>query len=399
MILVAEVAQLRNLLVLTDYPIGYASGFGETLFNLLEAYPEEKIWNAHPLHLKAAPGKKIGRSYPFVAPTRPTGWPERLSLFYYPVLKLQQVRARWTLFRSLYSLVKEEGITALLTCPVSPWLLSVALQLKQSIPGVELILFVMDDWEGHHQCFGLPYTYGRRDTLAKLVKLAGARFGVSLEMAEIYGKEFCMPWQVLHNGIAGNGQPKPTQTSKNALRRIRLTGDVNVFRMDAVLSFARGLQLYNRTAKVPAQLEISGTISTDCYTPLASLQCVSLLPRTEHATCLKAMAEADLLYLPMSFAPNVRRIAEMSLPTKLPEYLDTGKPIFFHAPKTSAVYQFAERWELQPRLSSSNPEDVCDELNKYASGHYDLDPNRVLAGLKTEFDISLLRQRLYAALA
>jgi hypothetical protein len=390
---------MRNLLVLTDYPIGYSSGFGETLFNMLEMYPGEKLWNAHPLHLKAAPEKKLGQSCPFNAPMRPAAWPEPLAHFYYPILKVQQAKAIRQIFKSLSSLIRREGITALLTCPVNPWLLSVALRLKQDMPDIKLLLFVMDDWEGHHHCFGLPYTRSRRKTLSNLVDLASARFGVSLEMVERYGKEFGVGWQVLHNGIARNGQQNSRLVPTNALRHIRLTGDVNVFRMDAVLSFARGLELYNRTAEVPAQFEISGTISADCYAQLASLPCVTLLPRTDHATCLKAISEADLLYLPMAFSTRVKRIAELSLPTKLPEYLNAGRPIFFHAPERSAVYQFAKRWGLQPRLSNSDPKAVCDELHAFTSNRYEHTSTQLQAGLDAEFDIDLLRQRLCTALA
>lgn len=388
---------MRNLLVLTDYPIGYQSGFGETLFNLLQEYPDKKIWNAHPHHLKPAPGKAHGQSYPFIAPLRPKSWPERLNTLYYPVLKLQQAIARSQVFRMLSNLVEKEGIDTVLTCPVSPWLLSVALKLKQSKPNLNLVIFVMDDWEGHHQSFGLPYTYNRRKTLANIIALSEARFGVSIEMVQKYEKEFCVPWDVLHNGVSSN-QAEKTRISKTQLRCIRLTGDVNIFRMDAVLNFARGIELYNRTADTPSQFEITGTIATDCVGPLESLQCVTLLSRTDHAACLKGMAEADLLYLPLSFDPTVKRIAELSLPTKLPEYLNTGKPIFFHAPQSSAVYQFAERWNLEPRLDCASPESVCDKLKMFASGHYDLAFDRMQAGLNAEFNLNLLRQRLYSAL-
>lgn len=390
---------MRNLLVLTDYPVGYASGFGETLFNLLKAYPGGKLWNAHPRHLKAAPEKKLGQSCPFSAPMRPAAWPEPLARFYYPLLKVQQAKAIRQNFRSLASLIRNQGITALLICPVNPWLLSVALRLKQCLPEMKLLLFVMDDWEGHHRCFGLPYTRHRRKTLSTLVELASSRFGVSLEMVERYREEFGVQWQVLHNGVARDGRQNSRPAPTNVLRRIRLTGDVNIFRMDAVLSFARGLEMYNRTAELPAQLEISGTISTDCYAQLASLPYLTLLPRTDHAACLKSMSQADLLYLPMSFSQSVRRIAELSLPTKLPEYLNAGSPIFFHAPERSAVYQFAKRWGLQPRLSNPDPKAVCEKLHTFASHRHELDLSLLQAGLKAEFDIDLLRQRLYAALA
>src|SRR5215216_285275 len=113
---------MRKLLVLTDYPIGFPSGFGETLFNLLEQYPENKLWNAYPGHLNPSPEKARGQPYRFDAPMRPNYWPQALNNYYYPILKIKQLNARRRLFNELCKLIKKSGITALLTCPVSPWL-------------------------------------------------------------------------------------------------------------------------------------------------------------------------------------------------------------------------------------------------------------------------------------
>ena len=33
-------------LVIEDYPIGYASGFGETLYILFDGFPANKLWSA-----------------------------------------------------------------------------------------------------------------------------------------------------------------------------------------------------------------------------------------------------------------------------------------------------------------------------------------------------------------
>ena len=42
--------RVAETLVIADYPIGYASGFGETLYNLFTGFPREKLWTAHPGH-------------------------------------------------------------------------------------------------------------------------------------------------------------------------------------------------------------------------------------------------------------------------------------------------------------------------------------------------------------
>jgi hypothetical protein len=80
-------------LVIADYPIGYASGFGETLFNLFTGFPREKLWCAHPGHNEPAEGKQRAQLISLPSPSRPRWLPNQLSLAYYPFLKAQQFQA------------------------------------------------------------------------------------------------------------------------------------------------------------------------------------------------------------------------------------------------------------------------------------------------------------------
>src|SRR5262245_31557788 len=77
-------------LVIADYPVGYASGFGETLLNLFSGFPDEDLWTAHLGHLSAEKHKKKGHSVKLPSPRRPSFIPNKLSLTYYPFLKSQQ---------------------------------------------------------------------------------------------------------------------------------------------------------------------------------------------------------------------------------------------------------------------------------------------------------------------
>src|ERR1044072_3268782 len=84
---------LAHTLVIADYPIGYASGFGETLFNLFTGFPREKLWTAHPGHISPAGEKQRAQSISLPSPSRQHWLPNRISLAYYPFLKAQQFQA------------------------------------------------------------------------------------------------------------------------------------------------------------------------------------------------------------------------------------------------------------------------------------------------------------------
>ena len=90
-----------STLVIADYPVGYASGFGETLFNLFSGFPDEKLWSAHLGHLSVGAEKRKGHSVRLPSPSRPKVIPSNLSLSYYPFLKAQQY---WAAKRSVQML-------------------------------------------------------------------------------------------------------------------------------------------------------------------------------------------------------------------------------------------------------------------------------------------------------
>src|SRR5690349_15471337 len=82
-------------LVLADYPIGFSSGFGETLYNLFNGFQTASLWSAHPAH--NLPSKHLGQTVTLPSPSRPKWLPGKLSMAFYPALKtLQLIASRRT---------------------------------------------------------------------------------------------------------------------------------------------------------------------------------------------------------------------------------------------------------------------------------------------------------------
>lgn len=387
-------------LVLADFPIGYASGFGETLFNLFQGFPDDRLWNAYPSGPQTVTGKARGQAMPFRSAQRPGWLPSVLRHSYYPVLKVQQALAGRRLFRQMAALVEREQIQALLTIPVTPWMLATSLKLKRTYPFLKLVVFVMDDWQGLHDSQRLPFTRHRRALLRAAVELAARRFAVSREMAELYRQEFNCRWDVAHNTLPFSA-PLTSQGPARRPERVFLGGDVNVFRFDAVQSFAEGLERYNQRHHAGLSLTIFGYISPECRGPLESLRAVNLAGRQDHKACLSEMGQADLLYLPLAFGERASRIALYSLPTKLPEYLSMGKPVLFHAPHESAVFRLAERYDLQPRLATRDTVALDRFVENWAGGGLSLDDwlQKATRALKAEFDPQELSSRFQSAFA
>ena len=385
-------------LVIADYPIGFASGFGETLFNLFRGFETHSLWSAHPFHNRPAPGKERGQSIALPSPRRPSRLPSQLNLPYYPLLKVQQLMALRQSVQRLSRFVKEHSIRNVLVIPVSPWILSVASSILRKNKDLNVVLLIMDDWQGHHESYGLPYSSGRRRLLREMVNRADTRFAISREMASHYENVFGKHWLVAHNGVelASVNLKESNGVGRN---QILLAGDVNVFRYDAVLAFSKAIDRHNSISAEIIEFSILGDIASEYSRQLSRLRGIKLKGRQTHSECLNAMRSADLLYLPLAFSDKARRISLYSLPTKLPEYLATGKPICFHAPKESALFQVAERFDLNPRLDSTEGAALDSFLaqwiredrvswNSFA---------RAQVALSQEFDIEQLASRFQQA--
>src|ERR1041385_3533939 len=177
-------------LVIADYPVGYASGFGETLYNLFNGFPSDKLWSAHPAHVAPAEEKRRAQSINLPSPSRPRWLPRRISLAYYPMLKGQQLLAAKHSVELLGKSVEKNSIKNILAIPVSPWILSTALALHKKYPKLNLVVYVMDDWQGHHECHQLPYSSWRQRLLREVISRANVRFAVSREMAAHYEETY-----------------------------------------------------------------------------------------------------------------------------------------------------------------------------------------------------------------
>lgn len=386
-----------NTLVIADYPVGYASGFGETLYNLFSGFPSEKLWSAHPAHVAPADDKRRAQSIHLPSPSRPRWLPSRISLAYYPLLKMQQFRASRQAVRLLSDVVRKNSIRNLLVIPVTPWILSAALALHKQYSKLNLVLYVMDDWQGHHECHQLPYTRWRQRLLAEIVERANVRYAVSREMAAHYAESFGKSWTVVHNGVRDDSLHETKVSSKP--RQVLLAGDVNVFRFDAVIAFAEAIERHNRRNGESIEFTVMGEVAEQHRSSLSALRTVKMLSRRSHSECLDAMKGADLLYLPLAFARKSSRISLYSLPTKLPEYLAAGRSVFFHAPQESALFRVAERYDLTPRMATIDPAALDGFVEAWASGNGNgVDStDKAKRALREEFDIDTLAARFQSA--
>lgn len=389
----------RRLLILGDYPVGYTNGIGETLSNLLEPWAEAGLFQVHPAHFEPSPRWARATAWRFDVPRPPAGWPAWSSPLYQPILKARQALAQHRLVEGASALIRRHGIEAVLTYPVTPWVLFAAVRLRRAFPGVRFGFYVMDDWEGHHTCFGLPFTPQRRAALAEMVDTADVRFACSHVMKRDYEQRFNTGWNVLHKGVPI--EPPSAAPPWTGFTDILYTGGMNVFRFDAVLAFAEGLRRFRQQSGRPVTLTLLGPAPDREYAAgLAPYDFIRTESWVNNDACQRRMARADLLYLPLSFRDTLARIANLAMPTKFSEYLASGRPTIFHVPAPSEVQNLAAQAGLPLTINSVDPPDVCDLLLRLDREGLDLADYRLRAQrlLYDEFDQNVLRRRLAQAL-
>jgi len=60
-----------------------------------------------------------------------------------------------------------------------------------------------------------------------------------------------------------------------------------------------------------------------------------LHPHAAYSVIRDVQKEADILYLPLSFDPEISKVIDTSSPGKMGEYLASGRPVLVHAPPSS----------------------------------------------------------------
>jgi hypothetical protein len=123
------------------------------------------------------------------------------------------------------------------------------------------------------------------------------------------------------------------------------------------------------------------------------------LPQTELAD--RIGAEADVLFLPVPFEPEVRPMATLSFPSKLADYTAIGLPILIWGPEDSSAVQWAAgRPGVAEVVTNRDPAQLRIALERLASDpvhRRDLASRAVEAGT-SDFSLTAGRAILHGAL-
>lgn len=84
---------------------------------------------------------------------------------------------------------------------------------------------------------------------------------------------------------------------------------------------------------------------------------------------LSYLSNADLLYCPYFFSKDkaLKKVSELSFPSKLITYLSLDVPVLMHGPNYASPVKFLEKYNAGYVITSDNPNDIAKKLTNIAS--------------------------------
>jgi glycosyltransferase involved in cell wall biosynthesis len=322
---------LPRLIYMADVPIE-ASYHGSALMcRLLQDYPKDRLTVVETGRSASLEEGRID-GVPYRADLMLL---ERLSrsrlhgIHQSALLKLASIRSvAWMGF------ARQFGAEAILTVSHGVgWITAATLARKLGLP---LHLICHDEWARA----GILQEWKDR-VLGDHYRHAASRLCVSPFMVEEYERRYSAPGEVLYPSRAVDAPrydgPPARLADQGAGITAVFAGTINSSGMAAALR-----TLAVTLAKRAGRLQVYGPLTTEQARAVGldgvNIENRGLVSSPELMTRMRA--DADVLYVPMSFAEPDRNNMKINFPSKLTDYSAVGVPLLIHGP----VYSSAVRW-------------------------------------------------------
>jgi glycosyltransferase involved in cell wall biosynthesis len=192
---------------------------------------------------------------------------------------------------------------------------------------------------------------------------ADARFVISEQLGDEYSRRYGpREYVAITDGVE----------TVAAAPAVRQSGELRIYFMGLFhLEYEENLRVLCaasdqlRNAKNSPHLSITlrcGTLRPEATK--TGLGLIRVRPFSTEADVHRDLDQADLLYLPLPFGTEFEPLVRFSLSTKLITYLGSGRPILYHGPRTSAVYELLAQHEAAFFCSSLEVNDMMETLHR-----------------------------------
>ena len=334
--------------------MGAPNGFGVTLKNLFEGWPQESIryfYNRGEYReLPMAAGLDFRFARVPSSPGRKFALPMWLGI-------TPEWRGRYSqawLRRNLKGFAPDlvfSSVHSLTTIRFGDW---VAQQV-----GKPHVLHIMDE----------PFKHADPAEVAAILQRTSDFLTISETMRRIYKERLGRDSQVFHNGAEAEffDLPKQSEPEPDAPIRLRFIGNLlHLQHFQAIEDIAAAVHQHNRKGCRQAVLEIFGGEHPEgCSEPILSEDQITYHGRIELSKRLDTIVGADLLVIPFTFNKEYFEEYRLSIPTKLPENLATGKPVLLYGPKGMAATDLCLEHDLATVLTERSVPRLVQFLQEF----------------------------------
>ena len=328
--------QLPRLLYIGDVPVESSYHGSALIYRLLQDYPAEKLriiegnlWNSLP-ERRLAGVRYVSVKVVWRRPiyTRFSAWARMaFSLF-----------ARWKVNAVEQSLNEFRPEAVLTVAHDFLWLTAARYARKHALP---LHFICHDDWP-HIALVPSAFRSWLEREFGQIYRQGASRLCVSPYMAEEYERRYGAKGTVLYPSRAADATcfkdpPERLRQEKSPLTAA-FAGNINT------PGYVRALQMLGQCLeKTGGRLLLFGPL-TEAAAARAGLnqnniKLCGLLASAELINRLRA--EADALFVPMSFEPEDHEYSALSFPSKLTDYTAVGLPLLIYGPDFCSAVRWA----------------------------------------------------------
>lgn len=368
MIISNNLATLPKLLYIGDVPIEASYHGSALVYRLLQNYPPQKLRIIEGTLFESQPERRL-----------PAVEYRQLSVGNQRWLNTRfhtQVSSwlSWTATgrsQQIPRLLADFQPEAVLTVAHSySWLTAAQFAVQHNLP---LHLIIHDDWIRTARLVN-PLRQWLDREFCQVYHQAASRFCVSPFMVDAYDKRYGMTGSVLYPSRARDtiAPEEPVTTAKgDRPLTVAFGGTINTpGQVRALQSLSECLQ------SIQGQLLIYGPLTKEQAIQSglnnSNIWLGGLLPADQFIARLRQ--EADVLFVPMSFAPADRANMQAGFPSKLADYTATGLPLLIYGPPDCSAVRWAqENPGVAEIVTGEAPQNLVAALERLCSREYRID--------------------------
>lgn len=389
---------LPNLIFLDNVPNKMYGGLIQTLYNLFDNYPPEKLYalvfdyqnltdgnslNCRQIKLEETPIKAFTSG----ALSRFNSFISKLNATLREVLGVKIDKNK----------LPPNGLILVCTSNINKLHAAKIIHKKYNYP---MLTYFMDDWVAETR---LDWWGGNVDELAKFIlDNSLGRLMISETLNDTLNRRYSLqpkPTYIVHNPVtvaAEFQKPRPIAERKSV--KIIYAGSIWDMHLDALVLVANAVEILNEKPGKKHELVIYAHPSFWENNKLKlDKKGVTFAGFVSYDELEHKLHDAALLLVASSFLKRFEAFSRSSVQTKLTDYMKMGIPVLSVGPNYGACNNFVKKWECGYVWANQNSDRLADYLKALQNDDatFQFFAKNAYSAAKSHFSKTVVQQNLY----